>query len=65
MLYQQRSTKMIKMRVVNEDGRDELYVNVLKFIDTGTQYLIYTDLSTFAIPVDEVGFLQAWDEASE
>jgi len=56
---------MIKMRVVNEDGRDELYVNVLKFIDTGTQYLIYTDLSTFAIPVDEVGFLQAWDEASE
>ena len=56
---------MIKMRVVNSDGRDELYTNVIKYIVTKGNHLIYTDISTFTIPVNEVEFVQAWDEASE
>ena len=65
MLYQQRSTKMIKIRVVNSDGRDELYTKVIKYIVTKSNHLIYTDLSTFTIPAYEVEFVQAWDEESE
>jgi len=56
---------MIKIRVVNSDGRDELYTNVIKYIVSGTKHLIYTDISTFTIPSHEVEFVQAWDEGSE
>jgi len=56
---------MIKIRVVNSDGRDELYTKVIKYIVTKSSHLIYTDLSTFTIPAYEVEFVQAWDEESE
>lgn len=65
MLFQQRSIEVIKIRLVNSDGRDELYINVIKYIVTKSNHLIYTDISTFTIPVYEVEFVQAWDEASE
>lgn len=53
------------MRVVNNDGRDELYTGVIKFIIAGGNYLIYTEISTFTIPVYEVGFVQVWDSEKE
>lgn len=56
---------MMKIRVVNSDGRDELYTNVIKYIVTSGKHLIYTDISTYTIPTFEVEFVQAWDEASE
>jgi len=56
---------MMKIRVVNSDGRDEVYTKVMKFITTKTTHLIYTDISTFTIPTYEVEFVQAWDEESE
>lgn len=56
---------MMKIRVVNSDGRDELYTKVMKYIVTKTNHLIYTDISTFTIPAYEVEFVQAWDEESE
>ena len=55
----------MKVRVVHNDGRDELYTEVIKFINTSSVYLIYTELGTFVISASEVGFTQAWDEGSE
>jgi|LWDU01.1.fsa_nt_gi hypothetical protein len=56
---------MMKIRVVNKDGIDEFYKDVLKMIKAGDNFMIYTKISTFSIPSDEVLFMQAWDEASE
>jgi len=55
----------LKLRVVNSDGRDELYTNVIKYIVTQGKHMIYTDISTFIIPVYEVEFVQAWDAGVE
>jgi hypothetical protein len=51
----------MNIRVLHKDGIDELYKRVVKFLCVGEVYMVYTEVSTFTIPLEDVGFMQIWE----
>jgi len=51
---------MLKVRVLHDDGRDEVYNDVVKVCSARNTVLIYTKEQTFSIFADEILFMQTW-----
>ena len=59
--------KMMKIRVLHKDGRDEVYKDVIKATTAHNEYgsamiHIFTKVSTFEIRDSDTLFIQYWSE---
>ena len=53
---------MMKIRILDVDGKDEVYSDVLKYTYVGDYLYIYTSMMTFREYVEDVVFFQVWTE---
>ena len=54
----------MNIRILHEDGIDELYQGVVKILFADNVYYVYTQISTFTIPGEVVKFIQVWEDAA-
>jgi hypothetical protein len=55
----------MKLRVIDSEGKDEVYKSVKKFTLAGDKLFIYTTTFTFNLPADTILHFQAWEETNE
>lgn len=54
----------MNIRIFHNDGIDELYQRVVKFLFSDNTYYVYTEISTFTIPAEDVSFMQIWENGA-
>lgn len=57
-----KERKLMQVRVLHSDGRDEVYKDVVKVISlpVSRKMLLYTAIATFDINLNEVEFVHTW-----